>query len=88
MPFGDTNMMKVDEPVPCTPDIFRKQHSLKNKINSTKITLKKCKFFFCTKYHLNYIVLTYSLKGIYRRFTWGVRPKTTKLSLFNATNCI
>ena len=25
------------------------------------------------------------LKGIYRRFTWGDRPKTTKLSHFNAT---
>jgi len=23
MPFGEGAMMKVDEPVPCTPEIFR-----------------------------------------------------------------
>ena len=37
---------------------------------------------------LSLILLNIPLKGIYRRNTWGDRPKTNKLFHFNSTNSI
>ena len=37
MPFGEGAMMKVDEPVPCTPEIFRTITLLK--LRNSSLTL-------------------------------------------------
>ena len=79
MPFGEGAMMKVDEPVPCTPEIFR---------TITLLKLRK-QFFYFIRFTLKVKVkvISYSncknvkqsvictCKAILKKTTWFVFSK-------------